>query len=84
MGVAADLIGRVFDHKHKTDPRSFTARYGLVRLVYFEDFDFIEEAIAWEKQLKGGSRAKKIVLIEALNPEWRDLYTEIVREAEGR
>ena len=83
VGVTADLIGRVYDHKEKTDPFSFTARYGLDRLVYFEDFDFIEEAIDREKRLKGGSRSKKIALIEALNPGWKDLYDEVVSEAEG-
>ncbi len=84
VGVTSDLIGRAWQHRNKEYPGSFTARYGLNRLVYHEDFPFIEEAIAREKQLKGGSRSKKIALIEAMNPEWRDLYEELVREAEGR
>ncbi len=83
VGVTADLVARVFDHKPKTDPASFTARYGLGKLVYFEGFDFIQEAIEREKQLKAGSRVKKITLIEALNPEWKDLYDAVVLDAEG-
>ena len=59
--------------------KGFTARYGCHRLVWFEAHDTMESAILREKQIKGGSRAKKIALIEALNPEWRDLYPEIAQ-----
>ena len=83
-GVTSDLIGRAWDHRTKADPRSFTARYGLIMLVYWEDFPYIEEAIAREKQIKAGSRKKKLALIESMNPEWKDLYDDLVREAEGR
>ena len=80
IGVASELLDRISQHRSGWDPGSFTARYDLKMLVYFEAFDDIEEAIAREKQLKGGSREKKIALIESLNPQWRDLYDELARE----
>ncbi|MCB9169994.1 MAG: GIY-YIG nuclease family protein [Flavobacteriales bacterium] len=80
VGVTSDLIVRVGQHKAKEDPSSFTARYNLHLLVYHESLDGIEEAIAREKQLKAGSRKRKIQLIEAMNPEWRDLYDELIKE----
>jgi putative endonuclease len=84
VGVTSDLIKRTWEHRTKFYPDSFTARYGLSMLVYHEEFPYIEEAIAREKQLKGGSRKKKLILIEKMNPQWRDLYDELVSEAEGR
>ncbi len=70
----------VSQHRSGWDPGSFTARYDLKTLVYFEAFDAIEEAIAREKQLKGGGRKQKITLIERMNPQWRDLYAELASE----
>ena len=64
-------------HKQKNDPKSFTARYNLNKLVYYEAFQMIGDAIGREKQLKGGSRAKKETLINSINPEWKDLYEEV-------
>jgi putative endonuclease len=64
---------RVKQHKEKSDPKSFTAKYGIDRLVYFERFQFVEEAIARETQIKGWLRIKKIALIVRMNPTWRDL-----------
>ncbi len=64
VGVTSYLYSRVIEHKEKAHPKSFTARYNLNKLVYFESFHSIEEAIAREKQLKGGSRQKKIDLNE--------------------
>jgi len=55
----------------------FTSRYNITKLVYYEVFRDVRSAILREKQIKGGSRAKKIALIESLNREWRDLYEEI-------
>ena len=55
----------------------FTKRYGLTKLVYYEAYRDPRQAITREKQLKGGSRAKKIALIREINPEWRDLYLEV-------
>jgi len=75
-GVTGDLKRRVWEHKTKAVP-GFTARYNVVKLVYFEVFDDPEEAILREKRIKGGSRAKKIALINAFNPQWRDLYEEL-------
>ncbi|MBI3171572.1 MAG: GIY-YIG nuclease family protein [Hydrocarboniphaga effusa] len=72
VGVTNDLERRVFEHKQKLVP-GFTAKYKITKLVYFEDTGRIEEAIAREKQIKGWLRAKKVALIESLNPEWEDL-----------
>lgn len=83
VGVTSDLIGRVYQHKTKFHPKGFTAQYNLDKLVYHEFLSTIVEAIAREKQLKAGSRARKVKLIEGMNPEWRDLYDELVKEAEG-
>ena len=76
-GVTADLYTRATEHKEKIRPKSFTARYNVTRLVYYETFNSIEEAIDREKQIKKYSRIKKIELIVDLNPEWRDLYDEV-------
>lgn len=73
VGVASELYSRIIDHREKIFPKSFTARYNLCKLVYYEIFDDIEEAISREKQLKAGSRAKKEHLINKLNPAWKDL-----------
>ena len=72
IGVTNSLERRTWQHQRKTSG-GFTQRYGVDRLVYFEDFRDIANAIAREKQLKAGSRAKKIALIEKENPDWRDL-----------
>jgi putative endonuclease len=72
-GVTSDLKVRVKEHKGKRYPGSFTARYNIVKLVYFERFTSIAEAIKREKQIKGGSRKKKVELINLVNPEWEDL-----------
>ena len=72
-GKTSDLLKRVTEHKKKLKPKSFTARYNVDRLVYFEAFSTIEEATQREHQIKSGSRQKKIELIEKNNPEWKDL-----------
>ncbi len=76
-GVTSDLFSRVTEHKEKIYPKSFTSRYNVFKLVCYESFYSIEEAIVREKQVKGYSRAKKIALIEKQNPEWKDLHEEI-------
>ena len=76
-GVTSNLIARIIEHRDKLYPKSFSSKYQLNKLVYFESFDSIEAAIQREKQIKGGSRNKKIELINAMNPEWRDLFDEI-------
>ena len=76
-GVSSDLYSRIVDHKDKKDPNSFPSRYNVNKLVYFELFHSIEEAIDREKQIKNGSRRKKISLINSMNPNWNDLLEEI-------
>jgi putative endonuclease len=77
IGVTNNLKRRIEEHKFEPKNGSFSARYNLEKLVYYESHPWIDEAIAREKQLKAGSRKKKIELINALNPEWKDLYNEI-------
>ena len=74
-GVTSDLERRVYEHKQKLVP-GFTARYRITRLVYFEVSQGIQAAIAREKQIKGWLRAKKIALIESVNPGWKDMSLE--------
>ncbi len=76
-GVTSDLFTRVCEHREKVYLKSFTSRYNLFILVYYENFHLIEEAIAREKQIKAGSRKKKEQLINSINPEWNDLFNEI-------
>lgn len=71
-GVTNDLARRVCEHK-SGEVGGFTSRYKINKLVYFEAFDSIEEAIAREKRIKGGSRIKKIRLVDSKNEEWMDL-----------
>ena len=75
-GVTNDLTRRVWEHKDKMRD-GFTKWYNVDRLVYYEAFDDVREAIAREKQIKGGSRQKKIDLINGMNKDWRDLYEEL-------
>lgn len=77
IGVTADLEQRIKQHKSKINKKSFSARYNLNKLVYYEAFQMIGDAIGREKQLKGGSRAQKIILIESINPKWEDLFYSI-------
>ena len=74
-GVTSDLFKRVHEHKEKI-VAGFTSRYNVTKLVYYEEFATMPEAIAREKQIKGGSRQKKMDLINSTNPEWKDLYDE--------
>jgi putative endonuclease len=74
IGVTSDLYSRIVEHREKVFPKSFTSRYNLTKLVYYETFHSIEEAIAREKQLKGGSGKIKEKLINEFNPEWKDLF----------
>jgi len=77
-GVTSNLIKRVYEHKNKLTP-GFTGDYEVDRLGYYEVHDTMISAIQREKQLKGGSRRKKLALIESMNPEWQDLYETITR-----
>ncbi len=75
-GVPSKFARRVFEHREARVP-GFSARYGCERLVWYERYEVMTDAIAREKQIKGGSRAKKLVLIEAMNPQWLDLYGDL-------
>jgi putative endonuclease len=74
-GVTNDLERRCFEHKQKKI-KGFTQRYNVDKLIYFEQFDFIDLAIAREKQIKGYSRMKKLALIDQFNKEWKELYND--------
>ena len=76
-GVTAALAQRAAQHRDGLVP-GFTLRYGCKMLVWFELHDTMEAAIAREKQIKAGPRRRKIALIEAMNPSWRDLFEDIV------
>lgn len=76
-GVTSNLVKRIYEHKNKII-EGFSSRYNLTKLVYYEVFDNIEYAIEREKQIKNYKRYKKINLINETNPEWIDLYTEII------
>ena len=76
-GVTSNLPQRIMEHKEKKYPNSFSTRYNLNILVYYEQFQLIGDAIAREKQLKAGSRESKNNLIRSLNPTWKDLFEEI-------
>lgn len=73
VGVTNNLTRRIWEHKSKLI-EGFTKKYNIDKLVYFESFDNPRDAIKREKQLKAGSRKKKIDLINEINPEWKDLY----------
>ena len=75
-GVTNDLKRRVYEHKEKL-VHGFTKKYNIIKLVYYEVFEDIENAILREKQIKGGPRGKKIELINSMNKEWRDLYGDL-------
>ena len=78
IGVTNDLIRRVYEHKKHLDPHSFTSKYDVHKLVYFEQTSDIRVALEREKQLKGWRRSKKNALIEKMNPEWKDLYPALL------
>ena len=77
IGVTNDIIRRVYEHKNKL-MKGFTDKYNVNKLVYFESFSDVREAIAREKQIKAGSRQQKIRLITKENPEFNDLYPTII------
>jgi putative endonuclease len=76
-GVTSELENRIWRHKNNEFPKSFTSKYKCYKLVYFMFLPTIEDAIAEEKRIKGGSRQQKIDLIIGLNPNWKDLYDEL-------
>jgi putative endonuclease len=77
IGVTSDIIKRIYEHKNSFVD-SFTKKYNLNNLVYYEVYEDIQEAIKREKQLKAGSRSKKIELINSINENWNDLYDSLI------
>ena len=77
-GVTKDLIRRIYEHRHDLDSNSFSAKYQVHKLVYFESTSDINAAIAREKQIKGWNRKRKNKLVESKNPLWQDLYESIL------
>ena len=75
-GVTNNLKKRIYEHKEKY-VRGFTKRYNIDKLVYYEMLGDIYNAITREKQIKAGSRNKKIELVQSMNPEWKDLFDEV-------
>ncbi|HHT9131536.1 MAG TPA: GIY-YIG nuclease family protein [Candidatus Tripitaka californicus] len=82
-GITNNLERRVFEHKHCL-VEGFTKKYKLTRLVYYEAVGDALTAIKWEKQIKGWLRKKKIALIESVNPKWKDLSAEWLRDSSLR
>src|SRR5436190_12512435 len=76
-GATDNLYRRIQEHKNGLYTNSFTSRYNINKLVYFEIFTLVGDAFTREKQIKGGSRIKKIQLIERINPEWKDLFEQL-------
>ena len=77
-GVTNDLVRRVYEHKNHLDKGSFTARYNVDQLVYFEQTTDVNSAIEREKQIKGWNRSRKNKLVESKNPNWSDIYESIL------
>jgi putative endonuclease len=77
-GVTASLEQRVFQHREGIGS-ALARRYGCRQLVWYERYERMDEAIAREKQIKGGNRAKKLALIDSMNPDWADLYKSLAQ-----
>jgi len=78
-GVTKDLLRRMEEHRSHADPKSFTAKYNVEKLVYFESTNNVYSAIEREKQIKSWSRARKNRLIEEKNPQWQDLMETLLQ-----
>ncbi|MBE6946832.1 MAG: GIY-YIG nuclease family protein [Ruminococcaceae bacterium] len=78
-GVTSDLLRRIYEHKNHLDKNSFTAKYNVTKLVYFEETSDVKAALEREKQIKSWKRERKTSLIMDKNPRWVDLYNEITR-----
>ncbi len=76
-GVTNNVFKRVTEHRNKTGSK-FTSKYNITKLVYYESFARVWDALAAEKKIKAGSRNKKITLIEGVNPNWEDLYEQMI------
>ena len=78
VGITNDLFRRMYEHRHKLDSGSFTAKYDIDKLVYYEYTCDVRSASEREKQIKGWTRARKNKLVESRNPRWEDLYDSIL------
>ena len=81
IGMTSELKGRLAQHREGVFPKAFTKRYRMDRLVYVEEFSEARDAVQRERQLKGWTRRKKVVLINAVNPGWQDLAPQAGGEA---
>jgi len=79
IGITSNLVKRIFEHKTKKN-KGFTYKYNCDKLIYFEEFSSINDAILREKQLKSGNRNKKENLINSMNPNWADLSQDWIFE----
>jgi putative endonuclease len=77
IGVTSNLLSRTLQHKGHTNKTSFSHNYNLEKLVFYQSFDTIEDAIGYEKKLKKWRKEKKLDLINGFNPEWKDLFEDI-------
>ena len=77
-GVTNDLVRRVYEHKCDADPQSFTAKYQVHKLVYYETTGYLRAALEREKQIKKWNRVRKNKCISEMNPQWVDLYNSIL------
>ena len=78
VGVTRDILRRMHEHRNNLDPNSFTAKYHVHKLVYFESTCDVQAAIEREKQIKGWNRARKNKLVESRNPQWVDLHRSLL------
>ena len=78
-GVTSNLIKRIYEHKNHFDKDSFTSKYNVTKFIYFEETTEVKAAIEREKQIKSWSRSKKLGLIFEMNPNWVDLYSNIIK-----
>ena len=76
-GVTNNILNRDNQHKTKLNKKSFTAKYNINKLIYYETYKYINDALTREKQIKGWTRKKKIELIKKYNPGWKDLIKEL-------
>ena len=83
-GVTSDIVKRIFEHKTKPNAESFTAKYNVDKLVWYQSGSDIASAIELEKKIKNRSRAWKIALIEKNNPQWNDLSSDFLDSATAR
>ena len=77
-GVTNDLVRRVYEHKNHADPKSFTSKYKVEKLVYFEETNDVKAALEREKKIKSWSRDRKTDLVFEMNPHWVDLYNQLL------